>query len=404
MGVLAQCGFGRATKLEKGLEQGTICGAIMSPKDERPERLEGFLNSSFGKEQASAIMLFDPQFYVSSLRSPNTGQLPEYPYFGSYSNLGRADFSGTRIQEYVRGTIDYQADVLGTALSYLVSPTVAFEDFRDLWSQISLNLASESAEYCEKSECVRPLLISLVISETAFSAMDAVEEFLDALTEINTTGFYILVKRESQGIQYAMDEDRFARLMYFLYVLSEINGYEVVAGYSDLLSFLLHVAGVKYSASGWYQNLRQFSLSRFMPSSPRRRPNKRYTSSKLVACPLLNPDLENVFLAGEIEAVLSGSSYDDWMRKGPAQNEPNWTDEVACLAHWHALSQTGDAIARRSNIAERISEAESMLRRALAVHTYLHSKGIIFEAGTGVDHIHSWTASLKTFKRLIGQE
>ena len=40
MSVLAQCGFGRATKIEQGLADGVIQGVIMSPRDERRERLE----------------------------------------------------------------------------------------------------------------------------------------------------------------------------------------------------------------------------------------------------------------------------------------------------------------------------------------------------------------------------
>lgn len=40
MSILAQCGYGRGEKIEKGLNEGLIQGVIMSPRDERRGRLE----------------------------------------------------------------------------------------------------------------------------------------------------------------------------------------------------------------------------------------------------------------------------------------------------------------------------------------------------------------------------
>ena len=40
MSILAQCGYGRGGKTERGLSDDVVHGAIMSPRDERKDRLE----------------------------------------------------------------------------------------------------------------------------------------------------------------------------------------------------------------------------------------------------------------------------------------------------------------------------------------------------------------------------
>lgn len=148
--------------------------------------------------------------------------------------------------------LGYQHNTFKDSVTYLVSPTILFDGFRDNWSQISLNMAVESLDYHSTMlENPRPLLVSIVVSETAFQTIDAMEEFLDALTELDVEGFYIIVRRNANYPQRAMESTLFSRFLYFCYVLAEINRYRVIVGYSDWHSFLIEAVGVSYTACGW---------------------------------------------------------------------------------------------------------------------------------------------------------
>jgi hypothetical protein len=346
--------------------------------------------------------MFDPQFYAASLNNPRDGHLNEFDYYGNNSGLGRTHFSGTRIQGYVRECIDYQHQTFGSNVAYLISPTILFDSFRDSWSQISLNMAAESADYHFGLDSPQPLLISLVISETAFQTMDAVEEFLDAITEFDAQGFYIIIRRNSASLQHAMESAPFGRFMYFCHVLTTINEYEVIVGYSDWHSFLLEAAGATYTATGWYQNLRQFSLARFQPTSGGRRPLKRYSSTPLLSCPLVNPELQDIHLANLLTRVLSGSNHDSILQNGPAAGEANWTDEISCLAHWYSLNALSQRLSALPTQAARIQEAELLMQNALTLYTQLGSQNVYFDPMTGPDHIREWRDSLQEFRALAG--
>lgn len=401
MSILAQCGYGRGGKIEQGLNDGVIHGVIMSPRDERRERLEQDIQS-WGRSYPNAFVMFDPQFYAANLNNPRDGHLSEFDYYNNNSGLGRTHFSGTRIQGYVRECLYYQHQTFGSNLAYLISPTILFDDFRDSWSQIALNMAVESADYHSNLDSLQPLLISLVISETAFQTMNAVEEFLDAITEIDAQGFYIIIRRNSASVQNAMESSPFGRFMYFCHVLTTINEYEVIVGYSDWHSFLLEAAGVTHTATGWYHNLRQFSLARFQPSSGGRRPRKRYSSAPLLSCPLVNPELQDIYLANLLPRVLSGSSHDAILLNGPASGEVNWSDEISCLAHWYSLNALSQRLSAFPTQAERVQEAERLMQNALTLYAQLGSQNVSFDPSTGPDHIREWQDSLHEFRALAG--
>lgn len=401
MSILAQCGYGRGDKIEQGFNENCLKGVIMSPRDERRDRLEQTIQN-WGSSYKNKLIMFDPQFYAATLNNPRDGHLSEYDYYNNSNGLGRTHFSGTLIRQYVKTCLDYQHQTFGKNVAYLISPTILFDGFRDHWSQVSLNMAVESADYYISLNDSQPLLISIVISETAFQSLNAVEEFLDAVTEIETQGFYIIIRRNAISLQNAIEASSFGRFMYFCYVLSIINEYDVIVGYSDWYSFLLDVAGITHTASGWYQNLRQFSLSRFQPSSGGRRPRKRYSSTPLLSCPLINPEIQDIYLAKLLSRVLTGSNFDTILQNNPVSGETNWSDTISCLAHWFSLNSLSQQINYKSTPLERIQEAEQLMQNAISLYTQLEIHGISFDPSTGPNHIREWQDSLLEYRSLIG--
>jgi hypothetical protein len=402
MSILAQCGFGRGNKIERGLESAVIEGVIMSPRDERRDRLEQTV-TLWNRDYPHSIIFFDPQFYAAALNVPRDGHLSEYDYYNNNNGLGRTHFSGTRIHRYVQECLDYQHKSFQDRVRFLISPTVLFDGFRDFWSQVALNMAVESADYhAIMPDDPAPLLLSIVVSETAFQTMDAMEEFLDALTELDVEGFYLIIRRNANSIQNAMEAASFGRLLYFCYILSELNEYKVIAGYSDWHSFLLKVVGVAHTACGWYQNLRQFSLARWQPPTGGRRPLKRYSSLPLLSCPLIIPEVQDIYLANLLPRVLTGTDYDSILSSGPSKGETSWSDEVSCLAHWFSLDAVSQQISKQPNISARIQEAERIMQNAHTLYRHLENNGISFDPQTGPDHIAEWRTSLQEFCGIAG--
>lgn len=340
--------------------------------------------------------MVDPQFYVTTVSVPRDGRLPEYDYYADHAPLSRTQFSPRLIAGYVRACLNYQNELAG--LSYILSPTVLFDDFRDSWSQIVLNMADASIDCHGGLADAPPLLVTIVTSELALRNATGMGEFLDALSGLEVDGFYLLVNRSSSGYQAAMDARAMENLMYFVHVLAHLNDYRVLVGYSDWLGFLLHAAGASATATGWHQSLRQFSMARFEPAGGGRRPRKRYSSTPLLSNPLIVPELEDIYRAGLLGNVLSGSRYDAILRGGPAAGEARWTDEIGCLAHWAAVGRAIEAIEAQRRPPAKLTTAVQLIDAAKSLFDRLVVRGVNFEPQTGPDHLTSWRDSVLAFR------
>lgn len=394
MALFAQHGHGKSDKINRGIEAGILDGVIMSPKDEIPTNLTAYVNE-LRSRFAELPILFDPQFYVTTVTPVRDGNLPDYSF---YSNgLTRGNFiSSNDIERYVRETLDYQVQL---PISFLISPTVLFDDFQDPWSQISLSMAQASINYYSTLSNAPPLLLSLVFSETALRSSERMGEFLDMISGFETAGFYIILRRSNDQYMTQIDPVVLENFLYLIYVLSELNNYEVIIGYADIIGILLHAVGAKVTACGWHSRLRQFSLARFQPATGERAPRGRYTSMPLLNSILIIPELDSIYRAGLINEVLSGTSYDSIIRVDPAN--ASWTKDISCLHHWEALhriiiSMTAGAV------SQRLSSISSLIGRAKAIYARLIQNGIIFEQHSDPNHLDQWQRSIQNFKTSTG--
>jgi hypothetical protein len=397
--LLAQVGYGRGKKVHDGLNEGLIDGAILSPKDETRDRLEDCV-TELRQQHPKAIIMMDPQFYVTTLSVPRAGRLPDYEYYKDNAGLSRTQFSPRQIEGYVEACLDYQQQSL-QGVSYIVSPNILFDDFRDSWSQIALNMAEGAVEHHDTMDDPPPLLVSIVLSEVALRNTTALAEFLDAVSSLEVDGFYVLVHRNSSSYELAMEPGAMRNLMYLVYVLARLNDYEVYVGYSDWIGAFLHAAGATGTATGWHQSLRQFTMARFEPAEGGRRPRKRYSSAPLLSAPLIQPELEDIFRAGGIGNVLTGSDHDAILRGGPAAGALRWTDPISCLAHWAAMDHVIDAVST-GRIAGRLDAAIQLIDRAETLYNRLRGRGVNFEPNTGPGHLGPWRDAITDFRAAAG--
>jgi hypothetical protein len=395
MPVYAQHGYGKTDKVELGLQQGSLGGVILSPRDEKPTKLAAFvedLQTAF----EGVTVLFDPQFYASTISPVKDGNLPEYPYYQSV--LTRARFvSPADLQQYVGQTLNYEMTL---GLDRLVSPTIMFSDFSDPWSQIALSLAQQSIATHGQLADPPPLLLSLVMDETALRNGDALNEFLDIITAWDVEGFYIVVRRTDRGYPAYCEEIVLRNQMYLAYVLAEMNNFEVVFGYTDVLGVLLHAVGVAATGTGWHNSLRQFSLSRFQPSTGGSPPRPRYTSQTLLNSILVVPELAGIQTVGQMGNVLSGTAYDGVMVGNPAN--ATWPPATSCLHHWEVLSDLVEDIASYATVSEKLDRVDELIVQGVATYGLLRNAGVVFEPSTGSRDLEVWLRSLRAFRQNVG--
>ena len=396
MSVFAQEGYGKSNKIDLGIQDGSLTGIVWSPRDEDPSSVTTTI-SRYKASYPDMKMIFDPQFYITNLVSPRAGRLPDYPYYRN--GLTRASFSNPRnIQTYVKETLDYESTL---QLDYLTSPSILFQDFSDPWSQVSLMMATESVNYHGRMHSVPPLLLSLIVSESALSSTGGLQDFLDAFSVMDAQGLYLIVQRDDSIYQATFDPTRLENLIYLVYVLAEINGFEVVCGYCDFIGLLLQAVGAKAICNGWYNNLRQFTMDRFLPSQGGRQPRPRYSS-----LPLLNSifveDMDNIYTLQQLPLVLSNTGHDRLFTSGrqPSSVSSSWSMELSTLNHWSVISR---ALTQLGNgtVTQKLDRCAALIHSAATIYSGLSRSGMAFDPLSNQRHLQQWRQAFINFRARI---
>ena len=387
MTVLAQHGWGKSTKIERGLQAGTIQGVIMSPRDESPRKLVSFL-TELQEANPEAELLVDPQFHIGAIQGlAAVGHLSEYDHYRS--RLNPSSFNPRTTTSFVQDVLEWQNELDVTAI---LSPTVMVNDLDGQWAQVASMLAQETIDQHNGD---KPLLISLVVEEDALRQRGQVDEWLDDLTGLEADGFYIVVRRRDESYRQNYDPVVLTSLLRVCYSLAEVNEYRVFAGYTDMASLLLHAVGVEGTGSGWSAGLRQFILRRFRGDRGGRQPRPRYSSG-----PLLNSiyiyELDAIYNGGLVEEVLSGSPLDRRFNDTRNPEDVDWSPEESALHHWYVLNDIVESLAGDTLEARLDSAGDSV---ALALATYAQIRPVVgFSPGTGSQHLQDWQEALQNFR------
>jgi len=285
MKMLAQHGALCGDKITDALELGYVDGAIFSPRDISVRKLEEQLNK-LAEVKPESERLVDPQFYASGLVDDDSSRLgflagDDYPYF-EMRRLAQLE-TEAQIQEDLTNTLQFQQRL---NISTAIAPNIVIRrSLSSAESVIAKNFIRNTAARWANFNYVRPIFATLSISVEALMDLDEFLSFVNDLTVITPRphGFYLLVSLSKvEDARYALMDPRvISRVMFLVHALS-INGYEVVVGYSDLLSPLYGAVGARAGASGWWSNTRVFSLERFEPEKhSSSRPIPRYLSLPL---------------------------------------------------------------------------------------------------------------------------
>ena len=389
MSILAQHGHAKSTMIQQGLSGGAIEGVIMSPRNESRAALASFL-SELRISHPSAQLLADPQFYVGTVPQAHKMRLGDYQHYAP--GLTNSSFMPPEIRQYVAATLAWQ---YGLDVSAIISPTVVVDDLQGPWATVATRLARETiAQYNDN----RPLLISLVVRESALRQTNHLDRWIDGLAELDVAGFYLVVDRDSEDYQQHFEATALASLLRTCHSLAVLRDYRVVVGYADMVTLLLHAVGVTATGAGWYSNLKQFHMARFQkrrggPAKP------RYSSLPLLNSIFLT-ELDGIYNGVGIGNALSGTPLDGRFNGSNIPSRVLWPTREAALHHWHVLTQI-TRIPTGAGTTARLDAAQVAVQHADALYQKLGSSSS-FTPRTNASHLDSWSDGLNRFRTQAG--
>lgn len=389
MKLYAQHGYGEGDKINEGLQKKVISGAVYGAKDITPDRLNRRL-SDIAVIAPTASRIFDPQYYVSLIGSdPNIrlGKLEEYPYF-TIKRRGQLE-SNELIAHEIRKVLEFQINLPVTAT---ISPNILISrSFDSVEAVIAKNFIRSAKKVYEQFRDKRPLFATLAISREALIDFTELEAFLNDITLLDSPpdGFYLIVGARSVEARTDLyNADVIAAWMLLNYSL-KINGFQIINGYSDLISPFLGAAGGDIGCTGWWSNLRAFSMDRFAPETTGgRQPVQRYLSTKLL----------NRITFYELEAlrrivptVVNGLPMDK-----EYNGEPERPVEV--FQSWEALSNLMDVLAGSGDLVKNLGKCTDAIKVAAELYTLIQSQYRL-DAKSDDNHIEPLQEGISLFKK-----
>ena len=208
MEILAQHGFGNGQRIERGLNEGLIGGAIFGAKDIAPSKLAETL-ATIADEHPSSVRLLDPQFYATMIAAKPGARLgslvgeDSYPYFESRR---RRDLEREQqVMDDLEGVLRFQA---GLAVTALIAPNIVIQrSFDSVEATISKSFLRNAARVRNEVRKGVPLYATLAVSSAALNDRIELQNFLQEITEIDEPpdGFYILLEKPDSTIRITVD-------------------------------------------------------------------------------------------------------------------------------------------------------------------------------------------------------
>ncbi|MFH0729373.1 MAG: hypothetical protein V2B19_23920 [Pseudomonadota bacterium] len=361
MKLFAQIGHGLGDKVSIGLSEAIIDGAIFSPKDlQRSTMRERIteLRTTFSE----AELFIDPQFYLSLYSGSSQIKLGKADDWTSFKTYRKNDLELTdTVDEVLKG---YYEEISEMEVTGIIAPGIYIsQSFDSREAVIAKNFIRRAKQNYSGN---LPLYASLAICREALQDQREFEEFLNDITLLSDPpdGFYIIIgSRATEARSDIFHADVIANWMMLNRSLA-VNDFKVINGYSDILTPFLKVAGGYAGATGWWSNLRTFSMDRFFPSGGGRLPISRYMSKKLLNRITVS---EKDAIKAFIPEIINGLSHDKDYDPEPARN-------MEVLQSWEALKSIADGIDSYKECFKAVQSAQNAYAAWARVGLPLDSK------------------------------
>lgn len=396
MNLFAQQGSMEGDKITNGLSRGLIDGVILSPRDVSLSSMKEKIATYLSINNQTKI-LFDPQLYAAFSPAGEGNKLgylmEDYSeYFKPYRRNQLIKESS--VEELLVRALDFQNNMPN--LEALIAPNIliprSLDSIETVISTNFIRLARKSAQNIKNK---KPLYVTLSISREALFKERDVVEFVNELTALDDPpdGFYLLISSRNQDARSEIfNADIISVWMYLNYALS-LNGFSVINGYSDLLAPVLSAAGGAGVATGWWSNLRSFSIERFEPTSAKGRlPIQRYLS-----CVLLNriTFYELDLLRDRFPEVLNGLPTDE---EFPVGGDPDRSKEV--LQSWEAINKLINSVeAETSGTQIALEKCKTAIETAMSIYDRIIPQYPLDQKSNN-DHLQALLEGIQSFKKL----
>lgn len=373
---------------------------IYSPRDVSLESLQSKLDF-LAKEYPGSERLIDPQYYAIFLNGTEEARLGYLlENYGDYFQARRRGQleREKQIQQDLTATMKFQA---GLKVTGIIAPNILIPNsLNSIEAVIAKNFIRLAAEEHRKLKDPRPLYATLAISRNALGDKQELVEFLNEITLLDDPpqGFYLLISaRNAEARSDIYNTDVIAAWMFINHTLT-VNGFEVINGYSDMLTPFLGAAGGKAGALGWWSNLRSFSLDRFAPSAGGGRlPIQRYASLALLnRIAFYEFDQLRKLVPGVLNKLPTDSLYDVTTGSEPQRN-------MEVIQSWEVVKTLNDSLVAGGQ-SKSLKNCKAAIAKAMTVYEEVQAASIRLDAKSNSEHLQPLADGLQLFNKLAELE
>lgn len=400
MKLFAQHGAQEGEKINEGFAHDLLDGVIYSPRDVSLETLRGKLDS-LAKEHASGERFVDPQYYAIFLNSTVEARLGYLLNdYGAYFQTRRRSQleRENHIQQDLQAALKFQRDLNVTGV---IAPNILIPNsLNSIEAVIAKNFIRMVAGQHRKLKDKRPVYATLAISRNALGDKQELVEFLNEITLLDDPpqGFYLLISaRNTEARSDIYNTDVIAAWMFINHTLT-VNGFEVINGYSDMLTPFLGAAGGTAGALGWWSNLRSFSLDRFAPSAGGGRlPIQRYASLALLnRIAFYEFDQLRKLVPSVLNNLPADALYDPATGSEPQRN-------MEVIQSWEAVKALNGSLVVDKQ-TKSLKNCRAAVAKALASYEVIQGFSIRLDQKSNEEHLQPLADGLRLFAKLAELE
>lgn len=380
MSLWIQHGYGKGDKIWRIAKEALLGGVVLSPADEKRAQLAE-LHKDLRDAEIPALL--DPQLYVYNIDGA-VGRC--HKSHGLVFEDVQWSLSASQVARHVDAVVDANK-AIGTRTILAPSPLQA--TFMDFWSPLALQYARTALESAGK----RAVWGSVIVGEEGLGDWDDIETWLDAATQLDLAGFYVVIARSSVPYPEAWDYKRLSNYLRLVYRLRKAD-YEIVAGYTDLEALPLSAVGAQ-PASGWFYTQRRFTETKWRRGVGGQPPTPRVLSDSLLV-PLLIHEAQPIANSSRAGWVSSDESVRSAVSRG------DWSLGSSRSQHLHQLGSLLADVEEGNSTGARIDRLGSKLRVAVNRLRQLGAEGLLVSAPSYVRLVESIGKAVEEFASAEG--
>lgn len=389
--ILIQHGPQKGQKIENALNSNNVNGAIFSLRDEKIDSIFDYISKCPNLNSKNSFI--DSQFYYSTYDKDVVKNLENTLHFPLEVSRRDMRTKSARMDEYFKDYSEY----LEGKIDNIFVPGLSI-DAIDWKFDYTLDIYKQFKENNKFENCY----MTMVISSKMFHSKNDIDEILldisDDTNEFDSNGIYLIINYDdtSDTNYESIDPETLSNILYFIYMLKRKN-FKIIVGYTFINSILFAMLDCEYIGSGWFNNLRKFTNSKFESVDIFGRRKKKYFSIPLMSYINLETirDLKSYY---EINELKSKTLCDDLAFSN--------IDDVSFvdLEHqfWEALNIVINDVNSLENMEEKIKIIKAKILNAIAlsdkvinsIPDFVELKNII---KVNTSHLKEWLFAIDLF-------